>query len=200
MLVLVRCADHVRYFAVAPGISAAESMLSNFANSSLCVHTAVASSPSHSLGGGRVFQQTGFPRTSQAGFILPVRSSANLQFSVTARPHYSQLGALTQAGVYQINPRRHRLNEKHGLGVASRIQGSMHSVHAATAETAHAKQQRARQQAAADEQPILPAADTATSPFLLHSSAHSERARVDYSQAQRPLHVRTLLSAHYMHA
>lgn len=195
VLMLLNAVQHTRTLVFAGGFAAVKFMLCNTAHTSTFTQSSVALTPACSVE-SCLRHQIGLLRASQASWLLPGRSFAGYQSLQSSNTERTKLSAPFRSTTLHRQPIS-CVDRRTAARVSSPAQGSMQSVPAANAEAEHAQRQRARQQAVADDKQILPAADTATSPFLCHSSAHLDRARVDYSQAQRPLHVSFPISCEF---
>lgn len=180
---------HTTLSATLQSILAAKSMLSSAALSPALCRFATSASLSNSV--------RGTPRRTRLLATSFTRTRWELSGSDCFCALNPERTRIRQLGLCKRTLHNRSQSGRHSLitDFAKPLGASTQSMHAAsTADIAHAQKQRARQQAAASLQPILPEASTAASPFLGNNSSHSERARVDYSQAQRPLHVRIIAS------
>lgn len=184
---LLKAVHNTRHFVRAQSSAAVKFMLCNIAHTPALTQSSLNLTPACCVESG-LRHQSGLLRASQPSWLLPGRSFAGYQSLQSGQTECTQLSGPCRATTLHRQPIC-CVDRRNAARTSRPVQRSMQSVPAANTEAEQAQRQRARQQAVADDKQILPAADTATSPFLCHSSAHLDRARVDYSQAQRPLHV-----------
>ena len=191
MSLLLRTAFHATNRVTAGGILASTSMLSSVPHSSLHNQVVVLSrSAFHTVGYSGSSFRCSFPSTHTCT-DLPLSGPACLKLS---RPPPKQFCINTRAVHVCSQPRQEQSNWLPPVRIRQTASAPLHSTgmqstQAVTADTGTTKKQTGHQQNGVASESILPDADTATLPFMARSSDQPTRARVDYSQSQRPLHV-----------
>lgn len=191
MSLLLRTAFYITNRVTAGGILASTSMLSGVPHSSLHNQVAVLTrSPVRTVVHSGSSFRCSFPSTHTCT-DLPLSGPACLKLS---RPPSKQFCIKTRAVHVCSQPRQEQSNWLPAVRTRQTASTPLHrtgmqSTQAVTADTGTTQKQTAHQQNGVASERILPDADTATFPFMARSSDQPTRARVDYSQSQRPLHV-----------